>query len=1226
MAPPADEDEDVVVVVDAPEGSTGAIEAAKESLPTDVAGAAEGLLCLLHVPDKSEGTQEMEEASRERVQRELREKEASLTERMAALLEEARALGAMRTRSDHDRCRSLVDQALKRQLGERLPRAKQPPSSLYSRFKHLLTVNGHATYPAYCVKLDQTGEYAVTGADDTLVKVWALRSGRLVHSLRGHVGVITDLAISPDNSMVASSSEDKAVRVWSLRDGVPLAVLLGHVDSVNYVSFHPVLNRLFSGSDDGTVKAWNLDGVAPTNHLALPLSPVPPPVTFQHRRDRAEHSARVKCVSICPLGRYFATGSDDAVGRIWSMGDIEGKVLEAAGGEVAEAGAALKSTGCEDMDVCVESESGPSTAVPEAGPSQPPPQPDAHGPSPLLRLMGHRAYVSDILYSNLGDRLLTASMMDGTVRVWGWTVDGQGEGGLVLTTESPIIIQVHEGDLAAIGAQVAAGQQRHRKPKEDDNVRISVPALDNVVWTSDDKFIVTAQSTRPRGENASTDLSWNQMLKVWNSRTGHLVNSIAGHGKQSCVLLAHPSDPRIILSAGYDGRVCLWDITTCAMLRQPFDNLLLDGPETEDYTLGAHVPLVDGQFATNGGLRVVLSDAAGRLNLFGMEDPRRYAKVECEQFFEGDYENLIHDTLGNALDETHQVAPHLIANRLLCQLNGRAYEPQPVYQRLGPKPLPAAEMEARSLTIRDKARQVFELLRPEAGKGPAEMNLRGRDFGATIYTIEDLDNSPPRNGKGPRSRARASNRTRDNRSLQNSMADYYPQYRSDDDDEFADHSYETRHSTATRQQGRLSASQQRAQMEARREQMAREREERHRRREMDRNRRLGGGERGSRHARSRRPTRRSGRARGYDSESDEWEPDVWEDDDEENDEDFYDLADEGESEQEHEQRERERRDRKRKRRTHTADDEELLPYMADPNNPEYVEFDSTVRAVFPVPSLGADGQPVPAPPLGPGEEDRTTLTCALCGLGHSEEFPLPGPELGEHPIVHRDRRFWVHDDCAKFSPQVIKAQTGYWSNIVREINRGRQLKCSRCNRPGATIGCLVTKCKKNYHYLCAVETDWDFYTRSEGYKCRPCRGLHDTDPPPPSKSGHRAKRARKTPTATTTTSARRAKHVPVIQEKPPAPEGDIKREWLSGDKPDLFRYVPQQGDVVVYLPAAHEAHLSNFQNGDPLPLSSFTGDWGVVRLIDAMGESSNDASLRLYLFHACDRCSAGSPP
>jgi WD40 repeat protein len=42
--------------------------------------------------------------------------------------------------------------------------------------------------------------------------------------------------------------------------------------------------------------------------------------------------------------------------------------------------------------------------------------------------------------------------------------------------------------------------------------------------------------------------------------------TLEGHSRQAFVLDPHPFDPRIILSAGYDGRVILWDLSTGASI------------------------------------------------------------------------------------------------------------------------------------------------------------------------------------------------------------------------------------------------------------------------------------------------------------------------------------------------------------------------------------------------------------------------------------------------------------------------------------------------------------------------------------------------------------------------------------------------------------------------------------------------------------------------------------
>lgn len=64
-------------------------------------------------------------------------------------------------------------------------------------------------------------------------------------------------------------------------------------------------------------------------------------------------------------------------------------------------------------------------------------------------------------------------------------------------------------------------------------------------------------------------------------------------------------------------------------------------------------------------------------------------------------------------------------------------------------------------------------------------------------------------------------------------------------------------------------------------------------------------------------------------------------------------------------------------------------------------------------------------------------------------------------------RVWVHQHCAVWSPEVYFAGLGCLRNVRAALCRGRALKCSRCGRPGATIGCRVDRCPKTFHLPCS---------------------------------------------------------------------------------------------------------------------------------------------------------------
>ncbi|KAL5998822.1 hypothetical protein ACLOJK_009770 [Asimina triloba] len=67
----------------------------------------------------------------------------------------------------------------------------------------------------------------------------------------------------------------------------------------------------------------------------------------------------------------------------------------------------------------------------------------------------------------------------------------------------------------------------------------------------------------------------------------------------------------------------------------------------------------------------------------------------------------------------------------------------------------------------------------------------------------------------------------------------------------------------------------------------------------------------------------------------------------------------------------------------------------------------------------------------------------------------------------KQKRNKILKDCIIFQPYflVYFAGLGCLKNVRAALCRGRALKCSRCGRPGATIGCRVDRCPKTYHLV-----------------------------------------------------------------------------------------------------------------------------------------------------------------
>lgn len=501
------------------------------------------------------------------------------------------------------------------------------PKTMLQKMQNIKKLRGHRN-AVYCAIFDRTGRYVITGSDDRLVKIWSMETGFSLVSCRGHEGDITDLAVSSNNVLVASASNDFSIRVWRLPDGLPISVLRGHTAAVTAIAFSPRPNsvyQLLSSSDDGSCRIWDAKSsrITPRIYLPKPTDDVAgksnaPSSSTGPSSSTASHSHQILCCAYNANGTVFVTGSSDTYARVWSAGKLGGddsqqpyhEIDLLAGHEddvnyVQFSGTAVASRSS-ILDNCVEEN------IPK---------------------------FKNTWYNH--ENIVTCSR-DGSAIIWiPKTRRSQGKVGRWTR---------------AYHLKVPPPPMPPRPPRGGPRQRLlpTPRGVNMIVWSLDNRFVLAA--------------IMDCRICVWNASDGSLVHSLTGHSASTYVLDVHPFNPRIAMSAGYDGKTIVWDIW--------------EGTPVHIYEIGRY-KLVDGKFSPDG-TSIVLSDDVGQIYLINTGQGESQKDAKYDQFFLGDYRPLIQDENGSVVDqETQLLSYQRNIQDALCDSSMVPYpEPyQNIYQR-----------------------------------------------------------------------------------------------------------------------------------------------------------------------------------------------------------------------------------------------------------------------------------------------------------------------------------------------------------------------------------------------------------------------------------------------------------------------------------------------------------------------------------------------------------------
>uniref|UniRef100_A0A8D2KWD9 Histone-lysine N-methyltransferase n=1 Tax=Varanus komodoensis TaxID=61221 RepID=A0A8D2KWD9_VARKO len=126
------------------------------------------------------------------------------------------------------------------------------------------------------------------------------------------------------------------------------------------------------------------------------------------------------------------------------------------------------------------------------------------------------------------------------------------------------------------------------------------------------------------------------------------------------------------------------------------------------------------------------------------------------------------------------------------------------------------------------------------------------------------------------------------------------------------------------------------------------------------------------------------------------------------------------------------------------------------------EPDSPTPLHPPTPPISsADRSREDSPELAPPPDVEDNRQCALC-LKYGDDG---GNDAGR--LLYIGQNEWTHVNCALWSAEVFEDDDGSLKNVHVAVIRGKQLRCEFCQKSGATVGCCLTSCTSNYHFMCS---------------------------------------------------------------------------------------------------------------------------------------------------------------
>ncbi|KAL4232669.1 Bromodomain and WD repeat-containing protein 3 [Mactra antiquata] len=449
----------------------------------------------------------------------------------------------------------------------------------------------------------------------------------------GHLSSVYCALFDRTGKYIFTGADDCLVKIWWLADSRLKATLRGHAGEITDMSINYENTLLASGSCDKTVRVWCLKSRAPAAVLL-------------------GHTGMITSLQFSPMAkghrRYLASTGGDACVCFWEWNarDNSFNSRPAKYVEKSRAGAQV---------ICSSFSPGGMFLAAGSTDNVIRMYQFMNGyPEKIGELEKHTDRVDSICYANNDNRFVSGSK-DGTACIWKFERNQWRNIVLDMSQKLPNSDgndESDDDDTKNTTRNYDSDVDSDVEEKRSQKLRVTM-----VSWSTDDSRVVTAIS----------DCS----IKVWCSFTGKLLRKMKYHKEEVFVLEPSPIDTRIMMSAGHDGNIIIWDIIQGKLIKRFFNHIEGQG----------HGAVFDCKFSPDS-TSIAATDSHGQMMIFGYNSDPKPSQIPDQLFFHTDYRPLVRDSNLYCLDEQTQQAPHLMPPPFLVDIDGNPYPPE--MQRLVP--------------------------------------------------------------------------------------------------------------------------------------------------------------------------------------------------------------------------------------------------------------------------------------------------------------------------------------------------------------------------------------------------------------------------------------------------------------------------------------------------------------------------------------------------------------